>query len=119
METASGNSSKNSQHYTPMDTDVERLKGFMTMLNKPLLYLRNSHFLIHRSKKAGRIKIPETISNNTQLAAINRIGEKQQSLLTKVTHVEETLKGFKEQLNGINTNLDTTEEKLATVTAEN
>lgn len=71
------------------------------------------------AKKAIRVETPETVSNNTLLDAINKIGETQRSFLEKSVSVESAVKEIKDQVSGINGRLDMAEEKISAITAEN
>ncbi|ROL46834.1 hypothetical protein DPX16_0477 [Anabarilius grahami] len=106
-----------------METDVERVKRSHDYVKQTTVEPKEQ--LIHETpnnspaKKAVRMETPETVSNNTLLAAINKIGETQQSYLEKLMSVENAVKEIKEQVTGINGRLDTAEEKLSAISAEN
>ncbi|KAK9977049.1 hypothetical protein ABG768_018870 [Culter alburnus] len=102
MKASVRNSRETQQKSIPMETDVERVKRSHDYVKQttvePTEQLIHETLINSPAKKAVRMETPETVSNNTLLAAINKIGETQQSFLEKLMSVENDVKEIKDQL---------------------
>lgn len=122
MKASGGKSREKLQGPTEMETEGDRIKRVHDYLKQPTFEPgRQSGESPANSpaKKALRVETPETVSNNTLLEAINKIGETQSSFLEKLVSVESDVKEIKDQVSGINGRLDMAEEKISAITAEN